>query len=469
LTGYSRWLSSTLVFILFSGALLSGMRLVAASDHEEEKSRVAGQITLDEDGSTGDFGQGNYTTAGTEHDQDEHQVEAGDGERASGLTDAQKGSLGTTEAREEEEHEEERPQVSPEILRAATESLIEHFGERNYTVKEAELEEGAYEIEMRDNEGGEYEVKVDAATGKVIGLEGETSDLKVAVEEEDEEGLKVEIREGRGFNVGVDRNEPKLKLEFKSKENVTESELDLELLFDQLTEYLDNGTSPGVFDPGDTVLAATRLGELNWSVMRSEQSSENGSITSLNITQSGEGGRVGNLTFVYHLTPRSRTVALTNETARTVRIWAVKFDVHIEDYNWASNDSSLALSGRFNAEFEVELRQEKEVEFKRVGEITPFFNWGGEAFADGRSIDVNASVSRNRLVLSYPHFNASLAHDPRIGYLIHGLSIEVLAPLGLIAGAAILATIMAAAVVLSSRRMREQVLRLPVSLLRGVR
>jgi hypothetical protein len=263
----------------------------------------------------------------------------------------------------------------------------------------------------------------------------------------------------------VKKKEPKFKLEFKVKENVTKSELALELLFNSLIEYLDNGTSVGIFDANDTIIATVDLSKLQWSVSRSEKTGENGTITAITINQTGAGDKISNITFIYHLTPTSRTISLTNETEVTVKVWEVKFDIHMEDYNWTRTDSSLALSGTFNTEFDVKLKGQKEIKFKTVDGITPFFSWGGEAVADGATIDVKADASENKITLSYPHFNTSLTHDPRMGYLLPASlpPIEVLVPMVLILGGAAVVTILAAVSIIRSRRLRKEIFELPMA------
>ena len=96
----------------------------------------------------------------------------------------------------------------------------------------------------------------------------------------------------------------------------------------------------------------------------------------------------------------------------------MKFDIQIEGYNWVSSESFLALSGEFGSEFEVEVEGEEQVSFESVDGITPFFNWGGEAMADGMEIVVGSTVARNEILLVYPHFVSTLMHDPVVGYIV---------------------------------------------------
>lgn len=441
---------------------------------EEEKPVIA-KITVEQatslaiDFLTRNFGKANYTIIKIELDEESYEVEATDGKKRFELKiDAQTGSI--LESKSEEEEREafgEQPTKSmQEIIDIAKQFLVEQFGQKNYTIKEVELEDGKYEIEMLDDAGGKYEFEISATTGKIIEFEGKTRELKIEIEKEDEDELKVKVKEKKeedgkkGFNVRVEKKEPKFKLEFEAKENITKSELGLELLFDRLIEYLDNGTSVGVFDENDTIIATIELSRLRWSVERSEVIGNNGSISAITINQTGTGDQIMKVAFVYHLTPSTKTISLANQTIASVKVWEVKFDIHIEGYNWTRTDSSLALSGKFNTELEVKVEGEKEVKFRAADGITPFFSWGGEAFADGASIEPKAEVSGNRLILSYPHFNNSLIHDPRIGYLILASlqPTEVLIPIILLVGGAIVATVLAVTSGIRSRRLRNEVL-----------
>ena len=489
-----RWLHLLLAPLVFSGAFLPSTGVFADSEDDEEDERGpddsghgsaadsvnvssedAASHALDHLGST--FGPANYTIQRLELKDEDYEVRATDGVRRFELkVDGETGAIVESKAKDgaEDDDDDDDTAVPPSVnasraIEVAKQILAEQFGARNYSVTKLEFHDGRFEIELVDDQRGHFKVELNAAGDRLLKLEGKTPDLRLGIERDDEDALNLDLKEKKpedakkGFKVTVGKNDPKLKLEFEARENVTQSELDLELRFERLVEYLDNGTAPNILDSNDTVISAVNLDALRWSAARSETLGSNASITGVTLTQTGSGRRVENITFTYHLAPTSRTISVDNETVANVKIWEVKFDIHIQGFNWTTPESSLTLVGRFNTEFEVEVEEDKEIQFKEKDGITPFFNWGGAALADGASVDVHAEVQKSRLTLSYSHFNDTLIHDPTIGYILPTTlpSLELLVPALMALGGILLATTVAAVGIMRSRKLRGAIITVP--------
>ena len=334
--------------------------------------------------------------------------------------------------------------------------LTRAVGSGNYSVVRVEPDDKEFKIEIvRENTG--FKVKVDAITGKVVEFEQEEKkEVKLKVEKEDEKHIKIDIKKEdvkQKLNVEVQKSDSSLKLQFQGKENTTKSELELRVLFERLIEFRDNGSKPGKFDSNDTVVSSIDLRRLKWNVSRVENKDANGTITMVTITQNASSSALEAIAFIYHLTPTTKTIVFGNATEAKIRIWQVKFDVHIRGFEWKSNDTMLALSAAFNAEFEAHIPGEDTVKFKRADGITPFFNWGGNATADGANIVVGATLGNKSIVLTYPHFNNALLHDPLIGYIVSEEIVQILVPSLMVVGAIIIATVLLGFSALRSRRL----------------
>lgn len=348
-----------------------------------------------------------------------------------------------------------------QAIEMALNLLNERYGASDYMVEEMELEDGVYKIEIVSN-GGEFEFEISASNGNILDFDGEIEDLEIRVENDDNQKLKIDVErrlgDGReGFKLEVEKEDAGVKLEFKVRDE-TKVELELKVQFGELIEFLDDGSQAGVYDSDDTIISIINLDELIWSVTRAEERDQAGALEMMLITQESSNDRLEKIALLYHLTPTSRSIDFGEEEVATVNIWEVKFDIYIQGYAWGNDDSMLALAAEFDTEFEFKDLEGKEVRFETVESITPFFNWGGLATADGSQIEVVTSVVGQEIVLTYPHFDGVMIHDPTIGYLMGpSVTATVLVP-PIMAMGFILTTIVGVVIVASSLAKRNRVL-----------
>lgn len=370
--------------------------------------------------------------------------------------DERKGRKEEKEDRKIEDRVEPAPKINAsQVISIALEFLRRQVGLGNYTIVSIELDDARFKVKVTKGDE-EFELKIDGVTGKVIELEQEKREIRFKVEKEDERHIRVDMRKEdlrQKLNVQVQKNDASIKLEFQGKENVMKSELELRVLFDRLIEFRDNGARLGLFDSNDTVISSIDLRRLQWAVSRIEDMDANGTLSMITITQNASSSSVKSIAFIYHLTPTTKTIKFENSTEAQVRIWQIKFDVHIEKFKWARNDTMLALAATFNSEFEAHIPGEATVKFKGADSITPFFNWGGNATADGANIVVGATLGNKSVVLTYPHFNNALIHDPLIGYIVSEAILQILVPALMAAGAIIIGTVLLGVSALRSRRL----------------
>ncbi len=70
----------------------------------------------------------------------------------------------------------------------------------------------------------------------------------------------------------MEKEDAGFKLEFKVRDE-TRVELELNVQFGELIEFLDDGSQGGVSDRNDTIISIINLDELVWSVTRAEERS----------------------------------------------------------------------------------------------------------------------------------------------------------------------------------------------------
>lgn len=425
-----------------------------------------------------EFGSGNYTIVEVKLEGNKYTIKLSrDGERFEVKVDALAGAVLEFEHEVKEEKKEDKPKVLDErkekkeekkqepaegrrinasqAVSIALEFLRRQVGEGNYSIISIKLDDVKFNVKLAKGEE-EFELKVHGVTGKVLEFEQEKK-VKIKVEKEDERHIRVDMKNEdvrQKLNVQIQKNDASIKLEFQGRENMTKSELELRVLFDRLIEFMDNGTQVGIFDSNDTIISSLDLRRLQWSVSRVEYMDANGTVTMITITQNASSASVRSIAFIYHLTPTTKTVMFANDTIATIRIWQIKFDVHIQGFNWKSNDTMLALAASFNSNFEAHIPGESTVKFRGADGITPFFNWGGDATADNASITVSATLGEKSIVLTYPHFDDLLVHDPLIGYMVpSSIPIEILVPSVMVLGAIIVASVVLGTSAIRAKRM----------------
>jgi|GEM_PF-3098741 Peptidase propeptide and YPEB domain. len=303
-----------------------------------------------------------------------------------------------------------------EAIKIAIDFLKQNFGNKNYTLLKVEIKGIIYEIKITDR-NNVYEVKINGVDGKIIKVETKSINLKANKEFEDKVKSEFKIinkTSKEGLKVEIEKMNTVLKINFFEKGNLSKTELELTLIFEKIIEFLDNGSLKGVFDNNDTVISFVNLHSLKWITVINNVTDLQGNLVEILIEQNANLTNEGKISLVYHIIPSSETLKILNQNVN-VTIYKVKFDVYIEKFPWKNSSSIFGLQLKFNSEFEYKDKNLK-VKFKTVGNITPFFEWEQDAYADGNLINVNATFDKNQIYLIYPRFNQTLEHDPSLGY-----------------------------------------------------
>lgn len=269
-------------------------------------------------------------------------------------------------------------------------------------------------------------------------LDIEVSDSLAEIEsefenEEMENEFEIDFSTGEGIV---------LDLEYSSEVNATEYELELEVGFLRLVEF-SKGESVQTID----------LTELEYS-----------SPTVTQITSAdGEAGyklesHLVGQTFVFqiivYIFPKYAVIDDTPLNPTEMKITIV-----IEDFPYQEDDGALALLIKATSEMEMEresMNDEEDIEIKS-DTATGYFSWSNEASVDDAPRPVNSTVTKtdegSLIALNYPH-GTEIVHDPKLGVSIL-LAVAEFPWLYIIAGAVIIALVVAVAIRMSRPRIQN--------------
>lgn len=216
----------------------------------------------------------------------------------------------------------------------------------------------------------------------------EADDEKVKIESELKNG---ENKDKLEIEFEATSEEPEIEFRYKTETTSTESDLRYKIKFEQIIEYLDNGTVGDGYQDGEEV-SFYRLDGVEWTAIA--QSVETVGTDEINVFS------VSTVDGVFTLIMKisSSIIELENTTFTPN---SLKIDVEFRNFPYAENDTSLALETKVKsvAKTEVELETEEETAGFGANETQVaigtngegFFSWAEWAMADGAEIDVLSS------------------------------------------------------------------------------
>lgn len=243
-----------------------------------------------------------------------------------------------------------------------------------------------------------------------------------------------------------------LDLGYSSETSPTEYELEVEVRFLQLIEFIDQNED-GVISEGEDVNNTIDLADLEYSTP------DVAPITS----DDGEAG----YRFESHLLGESfvfqiiadifPTYAVINDT--TVNPMEMKITIIIDGFPYVQN-GSLALMVQATSEIGMEQEStdtETEIEVES-DTATGYFSWSDNATVDGVARPVSSMVTETEegslIALCYPH-GRSIVHDPKLGVSLLPIARFPLITPEILLGTAIAATAIAVAAIAFTRRRRK--------------
>lgn len=233
----------------------------------------------------------------------------------------------------------------------------------------------------------------------------------------------------------------RLALDFSAEVNSTEFELEADVLFVNLVEFVDQN-GDGILTDGEEVQTMD-LTTKTYSAPAVTQTESTDGISGYRFE-----AHTLNETFLFQIIaeiyPKEANV---NDTI--VKPTETKVTIVIEDFPYKENGSlSLLVKATSEAEMEEDdLNGEEEVEV-RSENAEGYFSWSKEVFVDGVSREVESSVMSTEdgklISLNYPN-GMEIVHDPKLGISL--LSTMISLPwIYIVAGAAIVALVVVASI-----------------------
>lgn len=262
-----------------------------------------------------------------------------------------------------------------------------------------------------DEDGDHIEDEVEQEMERQLKITTETNTAKVKSEFENqtvENEFQVKLRTDGGVRIDFS---------FGTEINTTETELEVNVRFRQLIEFVDNNGDglPNGYENVQTI-------DLTNKAFSSP------TVTQITSTDDETGYKlethIQGQTYVFQVIVETfPTFAVVNNTL--IAPTESKITIAIKDFPYQQN-GSLALTAKIESEKEIEEKtngDEKELEIKSAN-ATGFFSWNNTAQIDGISKQVksNTATDNGRLVtLAYPN-GQNIVHDPKIGITLSPVS-----------------------------------------------
>ncbi len=210
---------------------------------------------------------------------------------------------------------------------------------------------------------------------------------------------------------------PRFELEYASEKemmnNSAEHELQMSLVFEEVMEYVDEDGN-GMWSPGEEIVQVLNLDDYTFTPPQVTQ-----------LVSEVKGYRIETMTtgdFVFKLVSYSYEGKTTHDGMELLPT-DMKFDIIIQNFPYAEDDTKIALKIDIETEIEIEghytSSSEKHIEIES-SEAAAFFSWSAKCEVDGASGDVlSSSITTDEdgqpyMYLFYPRGD-NIVHDPILG------------------------------------------------------
>jgi len=272
--------------------------------------------------------------------------------------------------------------------------------------------EEADDFEDEDDDGVDDEIE-------------EENEREVEVEVQDYEAVIKSSKERNGveesIEIGVhaESNGIEFGLEYETENETSETELEFEVTFYKLIEYIDDDDDGLYNESMDTLIQTYAIENFDPIVYTTENTTD-GMVHTLEAATSK-----GIFTAKIYATGEFADINGTNIAPNEIKI-----DVIIDGFDYQNDTSQLAMKVELEASAEKEYDDETEdegegratdeegVDFTN-NEYSGFFTWKETATIDGVDMPVKSSLteaseSEEELLLNYPRGDR-IVHDPKIG------------------------------------------------------
>jgi hypothetical protein len=189
------------------------------------------------------------------------------------------------------------------------------------------------------------------------------------------------------FDVG-ESDQAEIELKFETKAGSNETELEYRVKFDEIVEFIDEG-APGY--QNESLLTRYEIGKSGWELIEFSNNLTSGLITIKATTSDG----------VFTLIMRLANNFMQEDNV-TLSPNSLKIDVLINDFDFNSTVSKLAVKAILKTEFEVEVDDVSEDELEGIASdetevgvssatASGYFSWSDLAMVDGQLINVISS------------------------------------------------------------------------------
>jgi hypothetical protein len=283
-------------------------------------------------------------------------------------------------------------------------------------------------VNAQDDDDTETEEADDFEDEDDDGVDDETeeeNEREVEVEVQDYEATIKSSKESNGveesIEIGVHAESDGIQfsLEYEIENETSEKELEFEVTFYEIIEYIDDNDN-GLYNESTDTLVQTYAIETFNPIVYTTQNTTNGMVHTLEVTTS-DGIFAARVYATGEFADINGTTVAPNE---------IKIDVIIDAFDYHNDTSQLAMKVELEASAEKEYDDETEdeeegrateeegVDFTN-NEYSGFFTWKETATVDGVDMAVKSSLTEaseyeEELHLNYPRGDR-IVHDPKIG------------------------------------------------------
>jgi predicted transcriptional regulator len=300
--------------------------------------------------------------------------------------------------------------------------------ENRENIKSAEVDEEEDDDEPEDEDGDGIDDKTENLNKRTIEVKNSTNEAQI--ESELHSGY---IKDKIAIKIQAEDEGLRIKVDYSKNIKNSEYDLEFEILFSTLIEFVDENNDSIFIDDQDTLLHEIPLDSFNdfqYSIYLIKDTTQ---MHYFQISTT-DGNLIFHIYIVEEYYELNTTLIIPTQ---------IKIDIEIPNYTYSHNSSQLGLVLDIESESEFDEDDETEDESKgysknekwvqtSLDDISGFFSWSQYALVDNVTKNVSVNVvsqseeNMQKIYLSYPR-GANIYHDPKIG--IKGIIRSIVDPI----------------------------------------